>query len=120
MSAHHPSVPVFKKNAGIAILLLVVQIVVSYGAAPVLAGDLAFGVKLAVCLGIAILWAVFCVYAGNAAEAGYMAITEMAAHPPVTVMADKRFAREMTAKREEPFPATMRGGLVRFPHTSVA
>jgi hypothetical protein len=46
---------------------------------------LAFSVKLAVCLGIETLWAVFCVYAGNAAEAVYMAITELAAHPLATV-----------------------------------
>jgi hypothetical protein len=83
MSAHHASVPVFKKNAGIATLLLIAQIVVSYGAAPVLAGDMAVGIKLAICLGIAALWSVFCVYACRAIEAGNMAMTELTAHPPV-------------------------------------
>lgn len=92
MSVHHESVPVFKKNAGIATLLLIAEIVVSYGAAPVLAGDMAVGVKLAICLGIAVLWSVFSVYACKAVEAGNMATMELTAHPPVPV-ADTKLAK---------------------------
>lgn len=92
VSAHHESVPVFKKNAGIAALLLFAQIVVSYGAVPVLAGDMAAGVKLAICVGVSVLWTIFCLYAGKAFEAGYMATVELTAHPPVPA-ADTKLAK---------------------------
>lgn len=83
VSALHESVPVFKKNAGIAALLLVLEIVVSYGAVPVLSGEIAIGVKLAISLGIAVLWTVFSLYFCKALEAGYMSVMELSAHPPV-------------------------------------
>lgn len=92
MSAHHESVPVFKKNAGIAALLLLAQIIVSCGAAPVLTGDMSVGVKLAICTGIAVLWTIFCLYAGKAFEAGYLASMELTAHPPVPA-ADTKLAK---------------------------
>lgn len=85
MSAHHESVPVFQKTAGISILMLAAEIIVSFGAAPVLAGSMAVGVKLAVAVGIAAVWAVFSVYACKAFEAGYMSVMELVAHPPVPV-----------------------------------
>jgi hypothetical protein len=87
------TVPVFKKAAGISILLFAAQVVVSAGAAPVLAGDLEVGVKLAVALGIASLWSLFCVYACKAFEASYLSVMELAAHPPVPVAAEPRLAK---------------------------
>lgn len=92
MSANYESAPVFAKNATTAIVLLMAEIVVSCAAAPVLADGIATGVKLAICLGVAAMWSVVCVYAGKALEAGYMTVMEMAANPP-TPVTEQRFAK---------------------------
>jgi hypothetical protein len=93
MSAHYESAPVLAKNATTAAVLLMAEIIVSYAVAPVLADDVANGVKLVICLGIAAMWSVFCVYASRAFEAGYMTVMEMAANPPVPARAGKPLAK---------------------------
>jgi uncharacterized membrane protein (DUF485 family) len=93
MSAHHESAPVFAKNAATAAVLFMAEIIVSYAAAPVLADDVALGIKLAICLGIVAMWSVFCVYVSKAFEAGYMTIMELAAHPPAPVPVGKPLAK---------------------------